>query len=159
MDTGLRRSPGCSNPPGPSWGRCVGEKGLPQGPGLLCSISSSESVIRRILSYRLGGEFLSSVLGKDQRGGVAVGWEKSIPTTLCLATALVCEGGQKYPSQCDRGAGSGLHQCGFLLLKGANCEPIPYLGLSEQRVCSGTYTATPEEQKTLTQGMSLERPS
>lgn len=42
--------------------------GLPQGPGLLWSISSSESVIRWILSYRLGGEFLSSVLGKDQRG-------------------------------------------------------------------------------------------
>lgn len=38
----------------------------PQGPWLLCSISSSESVTLRILSYRLGGEFLSSVLGKDQ---------------------------------------------------------------------------------------------
>lgn len=40
-----------------------------------------------ILSYRLGGEFLSSVLGREQRG-VRVGQEKSIAPTLCLATAL-----------------------------------------------------------------------
>lgn len=53
---------------------------LPQGPGLLCSISSRESVICWILSYRLGGQFLSSALGREQRG-VRVGQEKSIPTT------------------------------------------------------------------------------
>lgn len=66
---------GCDGPQGastllvlPGGGAGRGGGGLPQGPGLLCSISSSESVIRWILSYRLGGEFLSSVLGKDQRG-------------------------------------------------------------------------------------------
>lgn len=45
-----------------------GKRDLPQGPGLLCSISSSESVICWIHSYRLGGDFWSSVLGKGQRG-------------------------------------------------------------------------------------------
>lgn len=61
----LRRAPAL--PVLPEGGAGRGQS-LPQGPGLLCSISSSESVTCRSLSYRLGGDFWSSVLGKEQRG-------------------------------------------------------------------------------------------
>lgn len=56
-----------------------GKGSSPQGPGLLCSISSSEFVICRILSYRLGGEFLSSVLGKEERDGVPWAGRRASP--------------------------------------------------------------------------------
>lgn len=60
----------------------------PQGPWLLCSISSSESVTLRILSYRLGGEFLSSVLGEGP--GTEWRWaaRRASPQVVCQAQRM-----------------------------------------------------------------------
>lgn len=98
----------------------------PQGPGLLCSISSSESVICRILSYRLGGEFLSSNLGKDQRGAWWWAWRRPSPL---LHTSLQSLHVGVARSVMQREAGSSLHQYILFSLKGAHCEAIPYFGL------------------------------
>ena len=90
------------------------------------------------------------------RGG---GLGQEHPHHYTLSYNPCVQGGQKYSSRCDRGAGSGLPQCGFFLLKGIIVNPSHIRGFSEQRGCSGTYTITAEERKTLTQGMSLEKPS
>lgn len=92
-----------------------GIKGLTAGPG-----AALQHVLQRVRDLpdplvQVGGGVLEQRPGEGPEGCMVVGWEKSIPTTSCLTTAPGREGGQKYPPQRDGGAGSGLHQCGFLL--------------------------------------------